>query len=280
MKTSTDCTIRAPITLNRRDITVNGTVISRKSIAQEVQNHTAATPLLAWQAAACALVIRQLLLHEAGRLQIVSDPLSDERGRRETDDEAKIRMLIEQEVGVPQVDERNCLIYFNNNSARFYSQTISIVAHILCKADVRDPAAYEQARQRASVLLKTVTQQPDRFEALARECSDCPSATQGGLLGQVIAGETTQAFEQALDALEVGCWSTAPVATPYGFHIIRLDRRIAGRPLPFALVRDWIAAYLSDAVERKAQVQYLKILAGRAAITGIEFEAAPGMMVQ
>jgi hypothetical protein len=27
-------------------------------------------------------------------------------------------------------------------------------------------------------------------------------------------------------------------------------------------------------------VQYLKILAGRAAITGIEFEAAPGMMVQ
>lgn len=280
MNPMSDCTIRAPVTLTRQEISVNGTVISRKAIAQEVQNHAASKPVLAWQAAARALVIRQLLLDEAGRLQIAAVPLSDDRGRRETDDEARIRMLIEQEVSVPEVSEQNCRIYFDNNRARFHSQTISIVAHILCKADACDPVAYSQAQQRANSVMAILNQQPDQFDALARQYSDCPSAAQGGLLGQVVAGETTQAFEKALDALEVGCWSTAPVATPYGFHIIRLDRRIAGQPLPFEQVRDRIAAYLSDAVQRKAQVQYLKILAGRAVITGIAFEAAPGMMVQ
>src|SRR5665647_3978424 len=42
-----------------KTITVNGTVIPREVIAREVQNHPAEKPILAWQAAARALVVRE-----------------------------------------------------------------------------------------------------------------------------------------------------------------------------------------------------------------------------
>ena len=38
---------------------------------------------------------------------------------------------------------------------------------------------------------------PDRFGEVARAWSDCPSATQGGQLGQIGPGDTVPAFEAA-----------------------------------------------------------------------------------
>ena len=49
-------------------VSVNGVVMPRDAIARETQHHPADTPILAWQAAARALVIRELLLQEARRL--------------------------------------------------------------------------------------------------------------------------------------------------------------------------------------------------------------------
>jgi len=57
-----------------RTVSVNGTVIPRDVIAREMQNHPASKPLEAWQAAARALVVRELLLCEARRLGITSAP--------------------------------------------------------------------------------------------------------------------------------------------------------------------------------------------------------------
>jgi peptidyl-prolyl cis-trans isomerase C len=70
------------------------------------------------------------------------------------------------------------------------------------------------------------------------------------------------------------------VETRYGFHIVRLDRRIDGRELPFDLVRERIAEYLDEAVHCRALQQYVSILAGRAAVTGVDLGAARGPLVQ
>ena len=75
-------------------------------------------------------------------------------------------------------------------------------------------------------------QNPDRFESLARAVSDCPSASEGGRLGQVTRGDTTGEFEAALLSLEAGQTCPEPVRTRYGVHVVRLERRIAGKTLP------------------------------------------------
>jgi peptidyl-prolyl cis-trans isomerase C len=62
-------------------------------------------------------------------------------------------------------------------------------------------------------------------------------------------------------------------------HVVRLDRRIDGRDLPFELVRERIAEYLDEAVRHRALSQYVSVLAGSARVTGIDL-AGSGPLVQ
>jgi peptidyl-prolyl cis-trans isomerase C len=107
----------------------------------------------------------------------------------------------------------------------------------------------------------------------------CPSASSGGSLGQLTEGDTTPEFEQALLRLAPGETTAAPVETRYGFHIIRLDRVIPGRELPFALVRERIAEYLTERARRVGAAQYLARLASLARITGVELPSTTDLRV-
>ena len=71
----------------------------------------------------------------------------------------------------------------------------------------------------------------------------------------------------------------APVETRYGFHIIRLDRHIQGRQLPFALVRERIAEYVVERAHRTALAQYVARLAAQATITGVELPTPTDLRV-
>jgi peptidyl-prolyl cis-trans isomerase C len=85
-------------------------------------------------------------------------------------------------------------------------------------------------------------------------------------------------FEAALATLAVG--ELRIVESRYGLHIMRLDRRIEGRTLPFETVHERIAQYLEEAVRRRALKQYVSILASRAKVTGVDLAAASGPLVQ
>jgi peptidyl-prolyl cis-trans isomerase C len=89
----------------------------------------------------------------------------------------------------------------------------------------------------------------------------------------VTRGQTTPEFEAAMVALEPGEIGAEPVATRYGFHIIRLERRHDGRTLPYELVADRIAEYLSENVRRRAYAQYVARLASAADIAGVTLKS-------
>lgn len=264
-----DSALPKPVT-----VSVNGIVVPRDAIARETQYHPADRPILAWQAAARALAIRELLLQEARRLGVEAEPQADAQGRRETDEEALIRCLVEREVTTPEPDEANCRRYYEHNRARFRSAALYEAAHILFAAREDDAEAFAAARAQAHVVLKQLRAHPEQFGELARLCSACPSAAQGGNLGQISAGQTTVEFERALFALAPGATTEEPVVTRYGVHIIRLDRKIEGRELPFEFVADRIADYLRDSVRRRAGAQYVARLMSRAEITGVACEGA------
>ncbi len=261
-------------------VRVNGAVIPREAIAREAQHHPAANPAAAYAEAARALAIRQLLLDEARRLGLAPEPLDDGEGRRETDEEALVRQVIEREVRLPQTDEATCRRYFEQNRRKFRSPDIFEAAHILIAAAPGDRAARATARGDAIAAIEALRGEPDRFAELARAHSACASAQQGGNLGQITRGATTREFDAAMAALAPGETSQAPVETRYGFHVIRLQRRVEGADLPYEAVRDKISAYLADAVERRALAQYVAILAGRADIAGVDFGAAKTPLVQ
>ncbi len=255
-------------------VRVNGVAVPRDRIAQEVQYHPSRTPAEGLQAAARSLVVRELLLQEAHRIGIAAEPISDGDGRRETEEEALIRALIEQEVRTPEPDAQTCRRYYEQNRKVFRSPAIYEVAHILFPARRDDAEAHAAANKLASAVCDELKRSPERFADLARLHSACPSAAQGGNLGQITPGQTTPEFEEALVALPAGAISSEPVATRYGLHIIRLDRRIDERQLPFEIVADRIAEYLRESVMRRATAQYIARLASRAEVTGITLEGA------
>jgi len=274
------CSVHAQIPTGRPvPITVNGVVIAPDAIQREMQNHPAQKPIAAWQQAARALVIRELLLQRARHLGIAAAPRSDAEGRRETEEEAVIRGLIEREVRVPTPDDGTCRRYYERNPQRFRSSDIWEVAHILFAAAPGDREAFAQARADAGAVLATLRDNPDCFAALARAYSRCPSAAQGGNLGQITPGRTTPEFEQALVNLKAGELCAEPVETRYGFHVIRLDRKHEGRMLPYEAVAERIAAYLQERSRRLADAQYVARLISAASVEGIKIAGAEALRV-
>lgn len=261
-------------------VSVDGVVIPEAAIAAETQHHPASSPAAARAAAAEALVVRELLLHEARRKVAEPRPIADEGGRRETDEEAMIRQLLEGEIAVPEADERACRTWYESNRARFRSPDLFEAAHILFPASPDNRERYDEATRRAEAALGVLSEHPERFAEMARELSACPSAGNGGSLGQVAKGGTVPEFETFLFNLEQGQLCPVPVKTRYGVHVLRLDRRIPGRQLPFELVHDRIADYLAERVWRRAVAQYIRILASRASVTGVELGSSDGPLVQ
>lgn len=265
------CAAEPKVAARRAIVSVNGVVIPHAAIARETQNHPASSPPEAWKAASRALAIREMLRQEIARLGVVAKPLADEDGRMETDEEAAMRALIESEASTPEPSESELRRFYEVNVAKFRSPAISEAAHILIVAPPGDQVARESARARAQTICDHLATRPEDFADLARDMSACTSAALGGDLGQISSGQTAPEFEAALARLSPGAHSRNPVETRYGFHVIRLGRRIEGRQMPFDMVREKIAAYLVEAVRRRASAQYVAILAGRSNIVGIDF---------
>ena len=276
----TTCSAHAQIPAGKpAAVSVNGVSIARDAIVREMQHHAAPKPIAAWQQAARALVVRELLMQRARYLGVAPEPISDADGRHETDDEAVMRALVEREVTVPEPDDATCRRFYENNQSRFRSPDIYEASHILFAALATDREASAQAQTDATGVLAVLNERPESFAAMAQAYSRCPSAAQGGNLGQITAGQTTADFEQALVALEPGHLCEAPVATRYGFHIIRLDRKHEGRQLPYELVADRIADYLRESVRRRADAQYVARLVSAAQIEGIDLAGADALRV-
>lgn len=260
-------------------VAVNDAVIANADIAHEVQNHTGRSPYEAWHEATRALVIRQLLLQRAHILGLTATPRS-EAGLCEAEEEALIRTLLETEVRTPTASEAECRRYYEANRGKFRSPELFEPQHILFKAARDDTAAFALAMERATQVLAAVQAAPDEFASLAASFSECPTASEGGRLGQVKRGDTTPEFEAALLSLAPGQVCAEPVQTRYGVHVLRLERKVESVPLPFELVRARIAAYLEESAWRRAVAQYISLLAGQARITGFDLPGAASPLVQ
>ena len=260
-------------------VSVNGIGITEQAILAETQHHSADTPGEALGLAAQALVIRELLVQEANKLGLVANCSIDENKAMETEQDALIRQLIEREVDLPKATADECKRYYDNNIHKFSSETIYEASHILLAAPANKPDELVAAQIKASEICQLLRANPDRFGELAIEFSECPSREQGGNLGQLTKGSTVDEFEKALQAADQIGLIADPVQSRFGYHVIRLDRVIQGKTLPFEHVHESIAAWLEAKNWSKAVSQYIRILAGEAEIEGVSIEANRGPLI-
>lgn len=244
---------------NAPPIFVNGVEIPEADIAREAQNHLAASGAEARAAAANALIIRTLLLERAHALGLEPSAHVDSEGREETREEALVRAALDAEVEPEEPSEAECRRYYAAAQARFTAPELYGASHILFEGDDGE----RRARDAIAELKKGVP-----FADLARLHSACPTAVQGGSLGQLARGDLTAEMESELLALDPGVVGAEPVRTRHGWHIVRLDRRIAPRTLPFEAAEAAIRDTLRARAWAAAAARYVDALARAASIEG------------
>lgn len=257
-------------------VVVNGVEIAPDAIAREAQFHPAASPDAAWTAAARALATRELLLQEARRLKIPAEPETDEQGRAETLDDALVRALLDHVVEPARASDAECRRYYDGNKGRFRTPTLFEASHILIEPDGDNDAAWEAAHMQARDIADAVGDDAADFAAAAREFSTCPTGRQDGSLGQIRRGELADEVQRALEELSEGTAGRQPVRSRFGWHVLRLQRRIPGQLLPYAIVRDRIADMLEARAWTMAGGRYIAELAQAAELEGITIEAGAG----
>lgn len=254
------------------EVRVNGVEIEPEAIAQEIQHHPAPDAETAWVEAARALAVRELLLQEALRLGLEADPETDEAGRLEAEDDALVRAVIEQEVEPEVAGETECRRYYEANVARFRTPDLFEAAHILIEPDGADDADWAAAEAQARTVAAKVGDDAKAFAEAARAHSQCPSAQQDGSLGQIRRGELAAPVQAGIEALTEGTAGREPVRSRFGWHVLRLHRRIEGRTLPFDIVREKIADMLEARSWSMAAARYVTALAARSEIEGVRID--------
>ena len=238
-------------------IRINGKEITDAAIEAEIANHTQAERPL--DEALRVLAIRQIVLDEAAGQGIdVSDP---ERATAE---------LLDMNITVREATQQECRRHYEASPARFTVGELVEVSHILFQ--VTPAVDLEALRRKAGDILERVRSQPDSFEALAAECSNCPSSRIGGSLGQVSRGDTVAEFERAVFGAQEPGLIGRLIETRFGLHIVRVDRRIKGRLLPFEQVQGQITHALGAALADRAAKDFVSRLVAAAQIEGLVLE--------
>ncbi len=260
------------------DLVVNGIAIPADAVAREAALFAGARDPDA--AARRSLAVRELLLLRAGELGLLEGGAPRARasfaGRE--DEDAVIAQVLDAEVRTPEPEPEACRRYYDANPDRFRSGALVEASHILLAVTPSTPVI--ALREKAGALLGEARAAPERFAELAQAWSNCPSGQQGGSLGQFGRGTMVPEFDAFVFGTEAVGVLPELLATRYGFHIVRVERRIAGERLPFEAVRGRIADFLAARVESEAVRQYVSVLAGRARIEGAVLDAASTPLVQ
>ncbi|VVD96298.1 Peptidyl-prolyl cis-trans isomerase C [Pandoraea pneumonica] len=238
---------------------VNGIVIDARRVADEIDQHRdAADPETAAQH---ALVSRELLRQRVRDLRLLG-----EAEMADASDDAIVDALFTRDVHVRRPTEAECRAYFHEHAGQFRVGDKVQASHILFALSAGVPLSVTLSRAQAA--LDQLRVEPAAFESLAANVSDCPSGRCGGSLGMLTRGSGAPEFELVLfcgDRLGV---LPRLVNTRYGFHVVRIERRVKGRMPPFERVADRIAAQLYEQARTRALRHYVALLAGAAEISG------------
>ena len=196
-----------------------------------------------------------------------------------------IEAMVDAEVQSPQPNEDECRRYYEANPSQFMVGQALHVRHILFAVT---PGVNVHAltihAEKALLELTRKDASPGRFAQLAAELSNCPTSAQGGDLGWVGPDDCAPELANELFHQKHSQWGMGVhprlIHTRFGFHIIEVLERRAGKQPAYAEVRERIAALLAMQSRARALHQYMSLLVGEALVEGIDLEGADSPLVQ
>ena len=175
--------------------------------------------------------------------------------------ELKVEAILEK-VGTQaeHVTETDVELYYQFHPDQFRRQETRLARHILVTLNEAIPEnTRESAFKRITEIAKRLQKEPARFEEQALKHSECPTALEGGKLGDLPRGKLFPELEQALFALQAGEVSDV-IESELGFHVLRCDTITPASVLDFAQARLSIRKVLEKKRKRAVQQAWMKSL--------------------
>ena len=195
---------------------------------------------------------------------------------------AAIDALLERALNVPEPSDDACRRYYAAHTGKFAIGERACVRHILFA--VTPGVDVVALRKRAEAALLDVRCHDgaagDRFAEAARTLSNCPSGADGGELGTLAADDCVPEFaHEIFGRIEIGVLPRL-VHSRFGLHVVEVRSREPGVTPAFDAVRGAVANALRQQGFVIALRQYLQLLAGAAAIEGVDLDGADTPLVQ
>jgi hypothetical protein len=177
----------------------------------------------------------------------------------------KLEVLAEETGATPADDEAAIASFFAANAARYAEPTRHSFEQVFFDATRRGKVAAEQGAGNALRTLRA----PDADATAPRgDPSLLPRIAEQRRPAEITA-EFGAEFASQIEALPTGEWR-GPIASPYGFHLVRIISRIPGTVPPLhkvreAVERDWEGERRRAALEayyRKVRANYEIIMPG------------------
>ncbi|MFZ4588747.1 MAG: peptidylprolyl isomerase, partial [Terrimicrobiaceae bacterium] len=160
----------------------------------------------------------------------------------------------------PDITEADAKKFYESNPKEFQQPETVKASHILFMVDEGASEEVVNSKKAAAEKAAGRAAKGEDFTALAKELSEEPGAAEtGGDLGFFPKDRMVPEFADAAFSQKVGEVGQ-PVKTQFGWHVIKVtDKRDAGE-VPFAEVKDQIAAYLKNTGRREAEQNVIKKL--------------------
>lgn len=175
--------------------------------------------------------------------------------------ELRVEAILEK-VGTraAQVSDIDVELYYHYHPDQFRRPETRRARHILITLNDDLPDNTRAAAQaRIEGIAARLARDPKRFEEQAMKHSECPTALQGGVLGEVPAGQLYPELDAALFRMREGEISGI-LESPMGLHLLRCDAIAAAAVLTLKEARGPIRTLLEQRRKRVCQGAWVKQL--------------------
>lgn len=201
---------------------------------------------------------------------IADHGLTMDQLKKELADDRNIEKLIDQAVlskNTPSDSELKA--YYEANKAQFAKDEKVRASHILVKTEATDSPDVKKEKLAKIQALRVQLVNGADFAEVAKKSSDCPSAAQGGDLGEFGRGMMVKPFEDAAFSQEKGAIGEI-VETQFGYHIIKVTEKTSGKAVTFDDVKAEVVKKMQEGNGDVAIRDYIDGLRAKATIVGLE----------
>ncbi len=159
-----------------------------------------------------------------------------------------------------EVSELDILLFYEAHRERFSRPQTRVARHILVTVNPEFPDnTREKAEQKMGLIQKRLGADPAQFAELARRYSECPSALEGGKLGNLPQGKLYPELDEVLFGLPEG--SVSDIAeTELGLHLLYCEKIYPARRAPLSEARAKIREIMQQRQHRRSQKIWLDAL--------------------